>query len=283
MALKSRLKEVIPPALIDKIPTSFEVVGSRSGAVAIIEIPEELEEYKKLIAKAVVELNKHVKTVLRKRGGRRGEYRLYDFEVLIEGPTEVLHKEHGYYIKVDPTKVYFSSRDQTDRLEVARQVAEGERVLYLFAGVAPYAVAIARFSKPRYIVAVELNPWGFKYAVENLRINKINNAAVIHGDVVEVAPLLRRKFDRVLLTLPLGAYRFLQIALECLEDGGVVHFYHLGKSEEPYREGEEIVRETCPTCEIIGRRVVRDYAPGVYKIRLDVRKTSAFRPPLPSS
>lgn len=272
MSLKRRLEGIVPPSLIERVPTSFEIIGSRSGAVAVVEIPEELEEYKYEIAKAITAANKHVKTVLRKLGGRTGDYRLYNFEVLIEGPTEVLHKEHGYYIKVDPTKVYFSSRDQTDRLDVAKKVGEGERVLYLFAGVGPYAIAIAKFARPRIIVAVELNPWGFKYMVENFKLNKIKNAVAIHGDVAAVAPLLRGKFDRVLMTLPLGAYKYLPLAFQCLERGGVVHFYHLGREEDPYRDAEEIVKSVCPNCQIIGRRIVRDYAPGIYKVRIDVYK-----------
>ncbi|MFN7105429.1 MAG: class I SAM-dependent methyltransferase [Pyrobaculum sp.] len=272
MTLKDRLRGLVPQELLEKVPTSFEVVGSRNGAVAIVEIPPELEDYKHLVAKAVVEANKHVKAVLRKLGGRLGEFRLYKFETLIEGPTEVLHKEHGYYIKVDPTKVYFSPRDLTDRLDIARRVAEGERVLYLFAGVAPYAVTIAKFTKPRVVVAVELNPWGFKYAVENMKINKIKNAAVIHGDVTYVAPLLKKKFDRILLTLPLGAHKFLSPALECLERGGVIHFYHLGREGDPFREAEELVKSLCPDCKIVDRKVVRDYAPGVYKVRVDIYK-----------
>jgi tRNA (guanine37-N1)-methyltransferase len=272
VALKRRLEGVVPPGLVEKVPSSFEIVGSRAGAVAIVEIPAELEPYKHEIARAIAAMNKHVKAVLRRLGARSGDYRLYNFEVLIEGPTEVLHKEHGYLIKVDPTKVYFSSRDQTDRLDVASRVGEGERVLYLFAGVAPYAVAMAKLARPRIIVAVELNPWGFKYMVENFKLNKIRNAVAVHGDVVAVAPLLRKKFDRVLMTLPLGAYRYLPLAFDCLKGGGVVHFYHLGREEDPFRDAEEVAKKLCPDCQIVDRRVVRDYAPGVYKVRLDIYK-----------
>lgn len=272
MALKRRLEGVVPPGLVEKVPSSFEIVGSRAGAVAIVEIPAELEPYKHEIARAIAAMNKHVKAVLRRLGARSGDYRLYNFEVLIEGPTEVLHKEHGYLIKVDPTKVYFSSRDQTDRLDVATRVGEGERVLYLFAGVAPYAVAMAKLARPRIIVAVELNPWGFKYMVENFKLNKIRNAMAVHGDVAAVAPLLRKKFDRVLMTLPLGAYRYLPLAFDCLEGSGVVHFYHLGREEDPFRDAEEVAKKLCPGCQIVDKRVVRDYAPGVYKVRLDIYK-----------
>ena len=121
-------------------------------------------------------------------------------------------------------------------------------------------------------MAVELNPWGFKYMVENLKLNKIKNAVAVHGDVAAVAPLLRGKFDRVLMTLPLGAYKYLHLAFQCLERGGVVHFYHLGREEDPYRDAEEIVKNICPDCQIIGKKIVRDYAPGVYKVRVDVYK-----------
>lgn len=272
MALRERVKGLIPDELLHLVPTSFEVIGSRGGAVAIVEIPPELESYKAVVARAIVSMNRHVKTVLRKLGGRTGEFRLYSFEILVAGPTEVLHKEHGYYIKVDPTKVYFSSRDQTDRKEVAGMVSKGERVLYLFAGVAPYAIAIAKMAEPSLIVAVELNPWGFKYMIENFRINKVKNAVAVHGDVAEVAPLFRGKFDRVLMTLPLGAHRYLPLAFQCLAGRGYVHFYHLGPEEDPFGEAERLVLEACPVCQIVNKRIVRDYAPRVYKVRLDVYK-----------
>lgn len=71
MALKKRLSDVVPPHLINYIPTSFEIIGSRNGAVAIVEIPPELEEFKYEVAKAITEANKHVHTVLRKVGGGR--------------------------------------------------------------------------------------------------------------------------------------------------------------------------------------------------------------------
>jgi len=268
--LKKLLGGILPPELIRSAPSSFEIIGSRSGAVAIVEIPNELEEYKYEIAKAIKSTNKNIKAVLRKLGSRKGEYRLYDYEVLIEGPTEVVHKEHGYLIKVDPTKVYFSSRDQTDRLEVAKSVENGERILYLFAGAGPYGIAAAKLARPRYIIAVEINPWGFKYMVDNIKLNKVRNFVPIRGDVLDVYELFLDEVDRVIMTLPLGSHRYLDIAIQCIDREGVIHFYHLGREEAPFEEAELIVKRTCPNCSILNKRIVRDYAPRVYKIRLDV-------------
>jgi tRNA (guanine37-N1)-methyltransferase len=275
VALKRALRGRIPDDLLHLVPSSFDIVGSRSGAVAIIEIPDELEPYKYEIAKAVKSLNKNVGAVIRRRGARTGAFRLYDYEVLVEGPTEVIHREHGYSIKVDPTKVYFSPRDQTDRAEIADMVAEGERILYLFAGAGPYGVAIAKRKRVRWIYAVELNPWGFKYMVDNIRLNKLSAMVPVRADVADFCAGFKGEADRAIMTLPLGAHQYLGGVVKCVADGGVIHFYHTGPEEDPFKEAEEIATRACPGCRIISRRIVRDYAPHIYKIRIDleVRRT----------
>ncbi|MCG2892988.1 MAG: class I SAM-dependent methyltransferase family protein, partial [Vulcanisaeta sp.] len=62
--LKDVVKPFVPRELWDKIPRSFDIIGSRSGAVAIIEIPPELEDYKVLIGEAIIKLNRNVRAVL---------------------------------------------------------------------------------------------------------------------------------------------------------------------------------------------------------------------------
>lgn len=271
MALRRLLKGIVPDDLLPLVPSSFDIVGSRQGAVAILEIPDELEPYKGEIAEAVKRLNKNIGAVIRRKGARSGPYRLYDYEVLIEGPTEVVHKEHGYLIKVDPTKVYFSPRDQTDRAEIAEIVRDGERVLYLFAGVGPYAVAIAKRRRIRWIYSVELNPWGFKYMVENVALNKLSAVIPVRADVADFCEAFTAKADRALMTLPLGAYKYLNAALNCVEDGGYLHFYHTGPEEDPFGEVLGLLAELCPRCIVVNKRIVRDYAPHIYKIRVDVQ------------
>ncbi|MBP1449002.1 MAG: class I SAM-dependent methyltransferase family protein [Thermoproteus sp.] len=275
MALRRALRGVVPEDMLDKVPSSFDIIGSRSGAVAVVEIPEELEAYKLEIAEAIKRFNKNIGAVVRRMGARSGIFRLYNYEILIEGPTEVLHKEHGYFIKVDPIKVYFSPRDQTDRQEIAETVSDGERILYLFAGVGPYGVAIARRRRVKWIYAVELNPWGFKYMVDNVRINKLHTMVPVRADVRDFCSSFRGTADRVLMTLPLGAHEYLGDVVKCVTDGGILHFYHTGPEEEPYKEAEDLVHTVCKQCRIINRKIVRDYAPRIYKIRLDilVRKT----------
>lgn len=274
VSLKELLKNIIPQNLHHLIPTSFDIIGSRNGAVAIIEIPEELELYKYEIAKALIKINKHVKTVLRKISGRKGIYRLYNFEILIPGPTEVLHKEHGYFIKVDPTKVYFSPRDHSDRLDIAKQVKPNEFIIYMFAGVGPYAICICKQCPDvRQIIAIEINSIAIKYMMDNIRLNKLKGKITpIEGDVICVSPKYYNTADRVIMTLPLGAFQYLEYGIKCIRNG-ILHFYHIGPEENPFKEAENIIISTCEklkrNCRIINRKIVRDYAPRMYKIRVD--------------
>jgi tRNA (guanine37-N1)-methyltransferase len=274
--LKEVIKPLIPRELWDKVPRSFDIIGSRSGAVAIIEIPPELENYKFLIGETIIKLNKHVKAVLRRVGARESEFRLYRYEVLVPGPTEVIHKESNYLIKVDPTKAYFSPRDQGDREDIARQIMPGEVILYPFAGVGPYAVTILkRQSLVKLVIAIELNEYAYYYMLDNIKLNKLEGKVLpLLGDAAK----LMESFcgvDRVILTLPLGAHKFLRQSLTCVRNGGIVHFYHLGTEENPYGDAENLARNYCNElgyeCQIINRRIVRDYAPYVYKVRLDIK------------
>ncbi|WP_069807320.1 class I SAM-dependent methyltransferase [Vulcanisaeta thermophila] len=272
--LKELLKPHIPRELWDRIPRSFDIVGSRSGAVAIVEIPEELEQYKYLIGSYILRINKHVKAVLRRVGPREGEFRLYRYEFLVPGPTEVIHREDNYLIKVDPTKAYFSPRDQGDREDIAGKVGPNEVILYPFAGVGPYAMAIVRKQPSvRLIIAIELNEYAYHYMLENIKLNRAEGKVLpLHGDAARLMPLFRG-VDRVLLTLPLGAHKFLEQAILAVRDGGTVHFYHVGPEEDPFGSAESLVKMHCEglgfDCRVIGRRIVRDYAPHVYKVRLD--------------
>lgn len=275
--LKEALKGVIPESLLAYVPSSFDVVGSRSGAVAIVEIPEEVEAYKYEIARAIVRLSRNVKTVLRRVGPRTGDYRLYSFETLLGKDTEVIHVESGVRIMLDPVKVFFSPRDQGDRLEVASMVNEGEVIAYLFAGVAPYAFVILKH-KPgvRLIYAVEINPEAVKYAEINVRLNKARGKVIpLEMDAASFCIKMPNTFDRILMTLPLGAHKYLDQALRCVKNGGIINFYHTGPEENPFSEGESIIQSHCRDlnmdCIVIGRSIVRDYAPRVYKIRLDFK------------
>lgn len=263
---------------IKLVPRSYDIVGSGKKAVAIVEIPKDLENEKKLIGEAILKINKNVKSVLSKLSERKGTYRLKDYELIAGADdTEVIHKEHGYNLKLDPRKVFFSPRELTERQRVASQVKAGETVLVMFSGTGPYLMAIAK-KQPNVnkIYGIEINPDAHRYAEENVRINKLSHKIVlINGDVREVCPRLKMKFDRIAMPLSTEGYKYLDLAMNCLKNGGIIHFYHIGYEMDLFSDAEKIVKNISEKLdkkiEIINRVCVLPFGTRNYKICLDIK------------
>lgn len=276
------LKGLLADFLSDNVrfvPSSYDIIGSRSGAVAIVEFPDEAPpDVKRAVAEALLKLHRNVRVVLEKQSERKGVYRLREYEVLAgSGSTEVVHIEHGVRLKLDPTKVYFSPREATERVRVASQVRPGEFVMVMFAGVGPYALMIAK-KQPLVskVVAIELNPDAYSYMVENIRLNHVEDKVIpVLGDVKDEARRWYGICDRVVMPLPKGAYKFLDRAFQCLKpEGGVIHFYHWSHESDLYSEAYALVEREARLrnvyVRILDARVVSEYAPRMYKVCLDI-------------
>ncbi len=259
-----------------KLSYGLDIIGSRdTGAVAIIKLNYSGDPME--IAKEVISRYKHVKSVLLEESPRNGELRTRELQLLLGSEdTEVIHVEYGMRLKLDPRKVYFSPREATERQRIASKVLPGERVLVMFAGIGPYAIAVAR-KQPlvEEVVGVELNRSAYEYFLENIRLNRVEGKVkAVWGDVREVCSSMSGLFDRIVMPLPKGAYRFLDLAISCLKDGGgCIHFYYWG-GEDAFRRAEELVRSKSESegfeVRIEEKRRVSSYSPHVWKIRLDI-------------
>ncbi|MCX6650000.1 MAG: class I SAM-dependent methyltransferase family protein [Candidatus Bathyarchaeota archaeon] len=275
--IRGELSGILPDDLVGLVPRSFDVIGSKGRAVAVVEVPSELEPYGQAIGEALMRVQRNVQSVLSKGTERMGEFRVRDMKLLAGDPdTEVLHKESGCVFKVDPAKAYFSPRESTEREKVSSKVAPGERVLVMFSGIGPFAICIAKRQPTAQCVAVELNPDGHAYCLENIRLNKVNGRVkAVMGDVRVVCPALGEIFDRVLMPLPKGAYEFLDVAIPMVKPGGVLHFYHWAPRDDPFTDGERILvaaaGEFGRNVEVLERVRVSQYSPSAWKIRIDAR------------
>nr|MBC8498574.1 class I SAM-dependent methyltransferase family protein [Candidatus Bathyarchaeota archaeon] len=141
-------------------------------------------------------------------------------------------------------------------------------------GVGPLPIRIAKHRPDVRATAIELNPYAHNYCVENIHLNRVGDRVeAILGDVREVAGSLDRRYDRILMPLPKGAYMFLDVAVPLLQDGGVLHFYHWAPSEDMYGEAEELVkaafREEGREAVVTDRVRVSQYSPRYWKVRID--------------
>ncbi len=275
MSLKDLLKDRVNPEELSKIRRSFEIIGD----VVIVDIPDEVYHLKDEIVEAILTKHKHVKTILRKTGEVSGEYRVAKYEVVYGDETETIAKEHGCRFRVDPTKAYYTVKLSGERERIARLVREGERVLVMFAGVGPYAIVIARLSRPREVVGVEINPMAVHYFRENVRLNKVEDVVrVYQGDVREVVPALEGRFDRIVMPAPYNADDFLDTALMKIENGGVIHIYTFSGEEEVEEKKEGIlarIGELGFAGEVLFFRECGNFAPRVNRYVFDIRVSKA--------
>ncbi len=221
MSLKEVLKDKLNEEELKLLRRSFEIIGH----IAIVEIPEELMPKKDLIVSAILSRHKNVKTILRKIGEVDGIFRVASYQKIYGEETETIAKEHGCRFLVDPTKVYFSSKLSFERERIAKLVKEGERVLVMFAGVGPFAIVIAKLSRPKEVIGVELNKIAVEYFRRNIKLNKVENVVAIEGDVAEVVPKLEGKFDRILMPAPYSAENFVHLLRNKVSEGGFIHYY----------------------------------------------------------
>jgi len=277
---KDYLKKFLSEEEVSALKSSLEIVGT----IAILRIPESLASKERLIGEAILELNKNVKTVLKQVSPINGDFRVRSLSwVAGEKQTETIHKEHGYLLKVDVSKVYFSPRLQFERLRIAQLVKPGEVVINMFAGVGSFSIVIAKKSRPSKVYSIDLNPTAIEYLKENIALNKVEDIVVpILGDAKEVVnSKLLNTADRVLMPLPAKAYEYLPEAIKALRNfSGWIHYYdftYAKKNEDPKQKMIKKVESKLGNAGfpidffIQNSRVVRSVGPNWYQVVLDIR------------
>ena len=275
--IRAELSKTIPEDILPLVTRSYDIYGSKQKAVAIIEINKKIEKIEIEIAKAIMKVNKNVSSVLLKTSGRKGNFRIRNLRLLIGDPdTEVLHRESGCVLRLDPSRVYFSPRESVERDRLVAEVNENEDILVMFSGVGPLPIRIAKKHSNVEVTAVELNPIAHNYCIENIFLNKVSDRVKTYqGDIREIYQKLGKRFDRIMMPLPKGAYKFLDIAMSVLKDVGVLHFYHWASQEDPFSEAERLILNTAKksgrNTTFLNRVMVSQYSPRTWKIRIDAR------------
>jgi tRNA (guanine37-N1)-methyltransferase len=220
MGLQRQLRGIIPDEVLYSISDHFDVIGD----IAVISIPEELSDYKQVIAEVLIAHRRNIYTVLNKVAKVAGEDRTAGYEILTGNTTVTLHHEFGFAYRLDLSRVFFNTRLSYERMRVIDQIEGGERVLVPFCGVGPFAIPPA--AKGAKVVAVEQNPDAYLWLEENIRLNKVRKMiTAIHGDAFDSDLLPHHQFDRLIIPAPYGLEGTLDILSPLAVQGGMIHFY----------------------------------------------------------
>ncbi len=216
------LENKLPPKALANLPRSYDVIGD----IAILEIPNDLFEYRKMIGDSFKLLNPHYNIILAKDGPISNIFRVRDFTILNGGPSTVTeHNEYGCKFRLDPLKVYFSPRLSSERQRVATNIKKGETIVDMFAGVGPFSIVIARSCDVRKIFGIDINPYATSFMLQNIKINKCQDKiAVILADSTKISYSFSA--DRVIMNLPEKSIDAIPQACQFLKpEGGFIHLY----------------------------------------------------------
>lgn len=260
------LKGKIDKEEIKKIKTSFDIIGD----VVILEIPDELYDYRFDIGDAALNFTKR-KSVFMKKSEIKGVIRVREMEHLAGlDISETIHKEYGSKIMLDVRKVYFSPRLATERKRILEQVVNGEIILDMFTGAGPFVVDICR-NRDVFIYAVDINSDAIYYLNKNIELNHLEGMVEpLLGDAKEVLKNKVLEIDRVLMNLPGLAYDFLDLAMDLVKPGGIINYYEFSSDfDTPIQHIIDAAGSR--DVEILDRRKVKSRSPGVWHIAIDAR------------
>ena len=235
MRLTEYLKNKIPENKLQYLPSSFDIIGQ----ICIIELKPEIKKYSKLIGNSILKLNPNIKSVFKKSSAVKGKYRTHKLTYIVGiNNKETIHKENKALFKLDVEKCYFSPRLSNERLRISRLIKKNESILVMFSGIGSYNFVILKNSSPKEVYCIEVNKTAHKYALENLKLNKINENKIklYNGDVKKIMPKINKKFDRIIMPLPKESFSFLNLALKKIKKKGTIHLYTFIEEENEVEE-----------------------------------------------
>jgi len=254
------------------LPSSYQKIGD----VVILNLKEELWKYEKEIGQILIEKIPNTRTACRRTGFIKNQYREPQVKVISgERNTETTHKEHGVIFKLNVNKIMFAKGNLNERKRITSLVKKGETIVDMFAGIGYFSIGIAKFSEPKKVYSIEINPIAHRYLCENIELNKVEGKIVpIHGDCVVEIPKLGRIADRVVMGLLPSSKDYLLDAMKVVKLNGVIHYHGTGKKEgwKKMLEDVEVAADIKEfKVELIKKIKVKSYAPKVYHWVLDCK------------
>ncbi len=274
--LRRIASEVLGEDLARKVWGRVEIIGD----IAVIRKPPDINlDVLKPLAEELLNRIKYVKSVWVAVTPVAGEYRIRQYVHLAgERRSVTLYKEHGCVFKIDITKVYVSPVLNYEHGRVAKDVRPGEYVINMFAGAGLFSIIMAKLSKPRKVVSIDINPDAYELMVENVRLNKVENIVEpVLGDACELVKGMEGIADRVLMPLPKLSLECLPQAVRSLKNSGVIHVYEFTTARSKAEAIDNVKREFSRKLDELGvpwsfkfARVVRSVGPRYYQVVLDI-------------
>jgi len=258
------------------------------GDVAIIKFNDDVSKEQKIAkAKELMQQYKCIKTVLEKANKVSGRLRTIKTNFLLgENKKETIYVESGCKFKLNVESCYFSPRLSNERLEIAKLILKSKvknpSILVMFSGVAPFPIVIGKTlgNKLGKITSIELGKDCEKYALENIKINKLDGKIEhMQGDVKKIIPKLlkenkKKKYDFIIMPRPNLKETFLSQALGVAKKNSSIIYYGFSPESKKQNMLEELEKEAKKLkrkIKILTCLEAGDIAPYEHRYRIEIR------------
>jgi len=257
------------------------------GNIALVKFPRGTKiSDKKKFSKKIMDANKSIKTVLEKSGKFKGRLRKMQTKFIAgEKTKEALYKENDCVFRFNVDKTYFSSRLSNERKEIAGLIKKNDKVLVMFAGVAPYSIILARKSGAE-VYSNELNREANKYGRLNAQLNKVKDKIVfLDGDIKKIVKKCQEgrlsegnrrcpRFDVIVMPRPRLKDSFLKEAFALSKKGTRIFYYDFCEISKTNSITEKIKSEAAKSrkkIKILKVKNAGEIAPYKVRVRVDFK------------
>lgn len=266
--LADLLKGKMDPYQLELLPRGWFILGD----IIIVKIQPQLDRFRNMIGDALLSIYPRCRSVLRDFG-IEGPLREPVREIIAGETSETVHRENGVLFKLDAQRVMFSQGNLRERMRMSL-LGRDEMVVDMFAGIGYFSIPMSVHSKPRKVLAIELNPVAYRYLKENVRLNRVESVVEpVLGDCENLTP--PGVADRVLMGYVGNTDRYLETGVLALRSGGVLHYHQTVPS---WKYPEDAIKDVVDAAENLDRSVevlncarVKKYSPGVVHVVVDAR------------
>jgi tRNA wybutosine-synthesizing protein 2 len=267
------LQGKIPEECIHLIPRGWFLLGE----VIVVKIHPDLTAYEQHIGQALLDFYPRCCTVLADEG-IFGPFREPVRRAIVGNKTQTVHKENKVIFNLDAGLVMFSPGNLKERIRMSR-LGKGEYVVDMFAGIGYFTIPMAVHSRPRKIVAIELNPNAYHYLCQNIRQNHVEEIVEpVLGDCAKVTP--DAIADRVVMGMVQVTDQYLQKGISALRPGGILHYHQtIATRMYPAAAIRDVTKAAAALgcgAEILNTILVKKYSPGVVHAVIDARIDKDF-------
>jgi len=269
--LRNKLIKKLSKKELEALPKGYQIIGK----ILLIKLKPELLKHRKIIGEKIIEIFPYIHTVCLLKGVREVT-RKPSIEIIAgcKDSTQTLHKEHGCQFLIDVSEIMWSQGNKQERIRLVKLAKPKEIIVDMFAGIGYFSIFLAKYSKPKKVYAIDINPKAIEFLRKNVWLNNVENKIeILEGDCRKFSKILENTADRIIMGYLFETEKFLPHALRIAKNNCIIHLHRTAKIDEIKKIKEKIFKDV----KILRVKRVKSYAPKIYHCVFDLKVTKKRR------